>query len=327
MSETNASTPTAASSGSNDPSLLLHLGVLALLGALHFVLADYHHGVFARVLTFATFALGYNIMFGYTGMLSLGHAMFLAAGMYGAGLTITHLGWSAGAALPFGVIAAALLGLLVGLLALRTSGVALMIVTLMFAQAGYLTTIYFNVWTGGEDGLTLSRDARSLFGLDFADPDTRYLFALSLFSIGLMIKFWLVRSPTGRVLVAIRENEERVRMLGYDPLRYRLLALVVSAAYAGAAGASYALLDGYVGSSFAAIQYSILPLLWVLVGGAGTVLGPLLGALAMQYLMDYAKDVTEAYMIVVGAALVLLVIIAPKGLLGVVRERLAPWLP
>jgi branched-chain amino acid transport system permease protein len=142
-----------------------------------------------------------------------------------------------------------------------------------------------------------------------------------------MLKYWLVRSPTGRVLVAIRENEERTRMLGYDPLRYRLLALTLSALYAGAAGAAYALLFGYVGATFAAIQYSIFPLLWVLVGGAGVVLGPFLGAVLMFYLVDLASDVTSAYMIVVGAALVGLVMAAPKGLLGMVRERIAPWLP
>lgn len=317
----------SAESTDRDPSLLIHLGLIALLAALHFVLSDYHHGNLARIMTLASFALGYNILFGYTGLLSLGHAMFFAGGMYATGLAIVHLEWDALIALPFGILAAGALGLIVGLLALRTSGVSFMIVTLMFAQAGYLTAIYFNEWTGGEDGIALQRAVRTLGSLDLSDSDNRYFVALVLFGVGLMIKYWLVRSPTGRVLVAIRENEERTRMLGYDPLRYRLLALTLSALYAGAAGAAYALLFGYVGASFAAIQYSIFPLLWVLVGGAGVVLGPFVGALLMFYLVDLASDVTSAYMIVVGAALVLLVMLAPKGLLGVIRERVAPWLP
>jgi branched-chain amino acid transport system permease protein len=129
------------------------------------------------------------------------------------------------------------------------------------------------------------------------------------------------------VLVAIRENEERTRMLGYDVARHKLAAVVISGAMAGAAGAAYGLLFGYVGATFASVQYSILPLLWVLLGGAGTVLGPLVGATFMFYLIDLGSGVTDAYMLIAGAALVLLTLFAPAGLLGEARRRLAPWLP
>ena len=127
--------------------------------------------------------------------------------------------------------------------------------------------------------------------------------------------------------MAIRENEERAKMLGYDPFRYKLLALVISGVFAGAAGAMYALLFGYVGATFATIQYSIFPLLWVLLGGAGTVLGPFLGTVFMFYLVDLTSAITDAYMLVVGIVLVLLVLWVPKGILGTLRERWAPWLP
>ena len=116
-------------------------------------------------------------------------------------------------------------------------------------------------------------------------------------------------------------------MLGYDPFRYRLLALTLSGLYAGAAGAAYALLFGYVGATFASIQYSILPLLWVLLGGAGTVLGPLVGTALMFYVVDLAARVTDATLLVVGLALMLLVLFAPRGLLGTLRARALPWLP
>ena len=137
----------------------------------------------------------------------------------------------------------------------------------------------------------------------------------------------LVRSPTGRVLVALRENEERTRMLGFDPFRYKLVALVASGLIAGAAGAFYGVLFGYVGATFAAIQYSIFPLLWVLLGGAGAALGPLIGTILMYYLVDVTSGLTSAYMLIVGAALLALVLLMPKGILGAVRERFAPWLP
>jgi branched-chain amino acid transport system permease protein len=128
-------------------------------------------------------------------------------------------------------------------------------------------------------------------------------------------------------MVAMRENEERSRMLGYDPFRVKLTALAISGLYAGLSGAAYALLFGYVGATFAAIQYSILPLLWVLLGGAGTVLGPFVGALVMFYLIDISSGYTTAHLLVVGVALLVLVLFAPKGVLGTLRERVAKWLP
>lgn len=115
-------------------------------------------------------------------------------------------------------------------------------------------------------------------------------------------------------------------MLGYDPYRSKLLALITSGAFAGAAGSAYGVMFGYVGASFAAIPFSILPLLWVLTGGAGTVLGPLLGCALMYYLVDIAGDYTTAHQFVVGAALVVLILFAPRGLLGTLRERGAKWL-
>ena len=116
-------------------------------------------------------------------------------------------------------------------------------------------------------------------------------------------------------------------MLGYNPFRARLAALVLSGLYAGAAGAAYALLFGYAGATFASIQYSILPLLWVLLGGAGTTLGPLVGTALMFYLVDLASGVTDAYLLAVGAALIALVLFAPAGILGTLRRHALPWLP
>ncbi|MGM0585461.1 MAG: branched-chain amino acid ABC transporter permease [Pseudomonadota bacterium] len=305
----------------------LHGGVALALLAGHFLLPDYHHGAVARILVLAVFGLGYNLLFGYTGLLSLGHALFFAAGLYGMGLPVHHLGVPAEAGFLLGILSGALAAAVVGGLALRTQGVAFMIVTLMFAQAGYLTILYFNEWTRGDEGFVIDRAARTILGLDLSDPDIRYLAALVLFVAALLAVLALVRSSAGRVLVAIRENEERARMLGYDVGRRKLAAVVLSGALAGAAGAAYGLLFGYVGASFASVQYSILPLLWVLLGGAGTVLGPLLGAGFMFYLIDLSSAVTDAYLLVVGAVLVLVTLFAPAGLLGEARRRLAPWLP
>ncbi len=305
----------------------LHLGLLAVLLLLHFVAPAYHHANLAKVMVLAVYAMGYNIAFGYTGLLSLGHALFFASGLYAAGLLIALGGWTAAAAMGAGLLAGGGMAGAVGVLALRTSGVAFMIVTLMFAQAGYLSILYLGQWTRGDEGIVIAQAARRIGSFDLSDDAHRYLAALALFAVALGVKLWLVRAPVGRVMVAMRENEERARMLGYNPFRVKLTALVLSGLYAGAAGAAYAVMFGYVGASLASVQYSILPMLWVLLGGAGTVMGPFLGVLVMFYLIDTASLLTSATLLVVGVALVALVLFAPKGILGTVRERWLTWLP
>jgi len=309
----------------------LHAGVIALLFVLSFLLPAYYHGLLARIMVLAIFAMGYNMLFGYVGLLSLGHAMFFAAGLYGAGLAIIHLGWSVPLAFLGGIACGAALALVIGLLALRTTGVAFMIVTMMFAQVFYLVILYFASWTGGDQGMVVPQPARMLaFGatsLDLTDPTVRYMTALALFSGVLLITLAIVRSRYGRVLVAIRENEERTKMLGYDTFSNKLAAIVISGAICAASGAAYALLFGYVGSSFASVQYSILPLLWVLLGGAATTLGPLIGTLFMYYVTDVTSAYTSAYLLIVGIALIALVLFSPKGILGSLRQRWLAWLP
>jgi len=305
----------------------LHLGLLVLLLLLNFVLPAYHHTAFAKIMILSVYAMGYNIAFGYTGLLSLGHALFFAAGIYGAALPITLAGVPAGPAMIAGLLAGGVVAVAVGALALRTVGVAFMIVTLMFAQAGYLSILYFGRWTRGDEGIVIPQPLRAIGPLDLSDETTRYLAALALFAAALLFCLWLVRSPFGRIMVAMRENEERARMLGYNPFRIKLTALALSGLYSGAGGAAYAVMFGYAGASLASVQYSILPLLWVLLGGAGTVIGPFVGALLMFYLIDYASALTSATLLVVGAALVVLVLFAPRGILGTLRERGLRWLP
>ena len=305
----------------------LHIGVVALLLALNFILPDYHHGNLARVMVLACYAMGYNILFGYTGLLSLGHALFFAAGMYGMSLTVQHLGWSAGPAIIVGLASGLAMSLVVGILSLRTAGVAFMIVTLMFAQAGYLAALYFGEYTRGDEGFVIQKAARQVGSIDLSDPMNRYLAALVMFAVCLFITLRVVQTGFGRVLVAIRENEERTRMLGYDVHRHKLLAILLSGTMSAAAGAGYGLLFGYAGATFASVQYSIFPLLWVLLGGAGTVLGPFVGTLFMFYLIDLSSDISTAYMLIAGLTLVLLTLFAPQGLVGELRRRTLRWLP
>ncbi len=308
----------------------LHFGVIGVLFLLQFLLPEYHQLTVTRIMVLAIFAMGYNVLFGYTGLLSLGHAMFFGAGLYAAGLTAFHLGWSVPLAFLSGIAAGALLSFIVGLVALRTTGVAFMIVTMMFSQVAYLATLYFTTYTRGDEGLVLPASARSfeLMGtsVDLTNPAVRYNISLALLAITMLIIYRLVSGNTGRALIAIRENEARTQMLGYNTFAIKLKALVFSGTLSALAGSTYALLFAYIGSSFTTIQYSIDALLFTLLGGPGTVLGPLLGTFLMFYLVDIASNYTTAYLLVAGFVLIFLVLFFPKGILGLVRDKWLPWL-
>ncbi len=308
-------------------SYVLHIGTIALLAALFFILPAYHVGNLSRIMVLAVYAMGFNILFGYTGLLSLGHALFFATGMYGLGMAMSTFDIAAEPAMLIGGICAFAVSAAIGFLALRTSGVAFMIVTLMFAQAGYLTILYFGAYTRGDEGFVIPQADRMIAGIDITGETARYFAALLLFSIVFLLIMYLVRSPFGHTLVAIRENEERTKMLGYDTVRHKLAAVIISGTISGIAGAAYALLFGYAGATFATVQYSIFPLLWVLLGGAGTTLGPIIGVTFMFYLIDQSSAVTQAYMLIAGVVLVLLTLFAPQGLAGELRRRVFKWLP
>ena len=304
-----------------------HAALLALVAVAGLWVSDYHQGNLSRIMVLAIYATGYNILFGYTGLLSLGHAMFFAAGLYGMGLGVRFLGVDPVTGFLAGTLAGAALAAILGALALRAKGVAFMIVTLMFAQAVYLTILYFGEYTRGDEGFVLQSAERMILGTPLSNPDLRFGVAFALFAAATLVTLAIVRRPLGKSLVAIRENEARAQMLGYDTFRLKWTAVILSGTFAAASGAAYGLLFGYVGASFASVQYSIFPLLWVLLGGAGTVIGPFIGTLFMFYLIDLSSGLTTAYMLIAGVALVALTLFAPQGIAGEVRRRLLRGLP
>ncbi len=259
--------------------ITLHAGVLALLFALQFVLSDYGVLTLTRIMVLSVYAMGYNILYGYTGLLSLGHAMFFAAGLYTAAIGVTRFGLPIPAALLLSLVNGIIVSAMIGALTLRVSGVAFMIVTLMFSQAAFLAVLYFGDWTRGDEGIVIQDTLRNFtfagFPVDLTSPLLRYNLALAILALVILLCLLTVRSRIGQVLVAIRENEQRTAMLGYDVNRYKLIAFVLSGTLSAFAGALYAVMFAYAGSTFASIQYSINPLLWTLLGGASTVLGPL----------------------------------------------------
>lgn len=311
-------------------NLILLAVVLVALFLLQFVLPDYYVLTATRMMVLAVFAVGYNMLLGYVGLLSLGHAIFFAAGLYASGLATYHLGVSVPLAFLLGIIAALILAFAIGWVALPTIRVSFMIVTLMFSQVGFLATLYFAPYTGGQDGLSLPQSARrfSLAGwpIDLTSEMVRYNIAFGLLAAAVAVSFAVLVSHKGRIFTAIRENEGRTEMLGFNVFAAKLEAFLYSGAISGAAGAAYGLLFGYIGSTFASIQYSIEVLLFTLLGGAGTLLGPLIGVVLMMTMIDRLSELTSAYLLVVGVVLIVLVLWFPKGILGTIRERWLPWL-
>jgi branched-chain amino acid transport system permease protein len=312
-------------------NVVLHGAVIIALFALQFFASEYMVLTLTRIMVLAVYAIGYNLLFGYTGLLSLGHAMFFGVGLYAAALSTTLGGFPVPAALLLAVLIGASFSFVMGLIMLRASGVAFMIVTLMFSQAAYLTVLYFGDYTRGDEGIVI-KDAQRVFSIlgltvDLTDPMLRYNLAAGLLATAIILSLVIVRSQLGHVLIAIRENEDRTTMLGYDTAKYKLSAFVLSGTFAATAGAAYALMFAYAGATLASIQYSIHPLLWTLLGGASTVLGPVLGTALMFLLVDFASSFTNANLLMVGVVLIALVLFFPKGILGTIRQRLLPWLP
>ena len=312
-------------------SLLFLGGILMLFFLLQFILPTYHHSSVSKIMLLASYAIGYNFLLGYTGLMSLGHAMFFSSGMYSMGLGIYYLELSPLNGVIFSASFSLMVSLIFGLFALRTSGVSFLIVTLMFGQTFYLSILYFNEFTFGHDGFSLAKYLGSfvIFGKEylFSNPDIRYNFALLLLTSYLLITTFIVLSPVGRILIAIRENESRTQLLGYNVFYYKLFALVLSGTFSGVAGAMHGLLFSYIGTTFTEIHHSISPLLWTLLGGAGTVIGPLFGTGIMFYLIDFISEITKNYLLVVGIVLILMIIWFPLGIMGSVRRKWLTWLP
>ena len=181
--------------------IILHLSALLILFLLEIlgIFSEYHQGNFARILVLAAYGVGYNILFGYTGLLSLGHALFFSAGLYASGLSIYHLDYNIEQSLFLAICISALISLIIGFLALRTIGVSFMIVTLMFSQIAYLSILYFGSITRGDEGFVIQQSSRVFLSMDLSNPKIRYYSALLIFSLCMLINLWIAKSSFGKV--------------------------------------------------------------------------------------------------------------------------------
>ena len=279
-----------------------------------------------QVLIFGLFALGFNLLYGYTGLLSFGHAAYYGLGAYGTGIMLAKLKvMSLWLALGTGVVAATLGGALIGFFCLRRRGIYFAMLTLAFAQMLYFIAFHAADLTGGDDGLRgIPMLPLSLFGVNFSlrDPLAFYFFAYVLVVLAVASLKRILDSPFGTVLQAIRENGDRAAACGYDVTRIKLLSFVFSALFAGLAGALDALRLTVVPVDALYWSTSGQVVIMTLLGGAGTFFGPFVGAATFLVLADRLSIFVEFWPLVIGVIFMAFVLFLPKGIWGTLLGRI-----
>ncbi|MCL4802323.1 MAG: branched-chain amino acid ABC transporter permease [Burkholderiales bacterium] len=274
-----------------------------------------------KVMCFALFACAFNLLIGYGGLLSFGHAMFLGLASYVSAHAAKVWGITPELAILSGTAAATMLGLLTGLLAIRRQGIYFAMITLALAQMIYFFCVQAP-FTGGEDGIQAVPRGR-LFGLiDLSNVWAMYATVMAVFFGGFLLIFRVIHSPFGQVLKAIRENEQRAISLGYDTDRYKLLAFVLSAALSGLAGATKAIVFQLASLTDVHWTMSGEVVLMTLVGGLGTVFGPVVGAFVIVAMANYLAQLGAWVTVVQGAIFVVCVLTFRRGVIG----ELGHWL-
>ncbi|MDP9089682.1 MAG: branched-chain amino acid ABC transporter permease [Pseudomonadota bacterium] len=276
-----------------------------------------------KLLCFAMFACAFNLLLGFTKMLSFGHAAYFGASAYITGWLVTVQGWGTLAGIVGGVAVSMLLGLVIGAIAVRRQGIYFAMITLALAQVVYFICLQAQ-FTGGENGLQ-GIPRGSLFGLiGLSEDKTMYYFVLVFFIAVFVFIRRIVHSPFGQVLKAIRANEPRAISLGYKVDRYKLIAFVLSASLAGLAGALKALVLGFATLSDVSQGNSGEVILMTLLGGSGTFLGPAIGAILVVTLQEYLSGLVGSWVsVIIGAIFVVCVLIFRRGFVGEIERRFA----
>ena len=298
----------------------LLLGGLALVPVISALIAQpFYVTLFTRVVIFALAAVGLNLILGFGALVSFGHAMYIGIGAYAVGILAHHGVGSGWTQFAVALVVGALVAIVIGLVCLRTSGVAFIMITLAFAQMFYFLCISLKQY-GGDDGLTIL--ARSDFGLFSLNSNTvLYYFALLLLVACLGFFQRLVNSRFGMVLRGCKSNERRMAALGFPTLRYKLTAYVISALVCVVAGALLANLTKFAAPSYMAWQQSGDLIVMVVLGGMGTLVGPVAGAVALLIFEEILAAWTTHWQIVLGPVIVLIVLTATKGLYGFLVDR------
>ena len=297
---------------------------VVVLAVLPWVLARHQLSLLTDLLIFGLFALSLDLIMGYTGMVSFGHAAYFGLGAYGSALVLIHFGQPIPVALLAGAALAGLVAAPVGWFSTRATGIYFAMLTLAFAQLLYTVAYKWRDLTGGSDGIAgVPKTALYWGGPSLASPRAFYLVVAVALVVSFLLCRALARSPFGRALQAIRENERRFIALGRDPRPFKLLVFIIAAVFAGLAGALFAPFRGFASPEVMFWVLSGQGLMMVITGGIGTLVGPIVGAMVFILVQEILSTYTEHWMIFTGLIFVLIVIFLPGGLVGTARRLLS----
>ena len=311
---------------------LAWLGTALVLAAIPPLFGPYYTNLFLTFAIFSVFSVSLNLLLGYTGLFSFGHAMFFGTGAYATALALKHVsGLPLLAAFGIGVLAAALLALALSPIVVRVSGTAFAMLHLAFSQMMYVLALKLHGITGGEDGIgNFPIPPLRIPGVGAIpmkdEPAIFYYFAITLLAASLWLMWFFTRTPLGQVQLAIRENARRTDYLGFKVPQTKAVIYVFAAANAGVAGSLYGLFHNLVSADGAlGALVSFAPIINIMIGGIGSFLGPVLGTAIFQLIEELASRYTEHVELVIGLLLVVVIMYAPMGALGVAKQLRQKW--
>ena len=282
---------------------------------------QYQLALLTEIIIFALFAVSYNLLLGYAGLLSFGHAMFFGVGAYTVAIVLNHIsGLSFFGAVIISVLVTTVAGFAVGSLLLRHKGVPFALLTLAFNALFYAIATKWHSITGGDDGLSIRLPDISLGFAHLKTGDITVFYFITLVIIGSVILFcwYFTRTAMGQTVLLMRENEERMKFLGYNTNVSRLILFVFTGFLAGLAGSFYTLHYQFTSISAISIDMSTIVVLMVIIGGTGSFIGPILGAFVYTYLQDFLSDVTDRWPFIMGLIFIFMILYLPRGLSGLI---------
>jgi len=297
----------------------VELLVLAALIVLPFLMSDYPRALVAEIFIFAIFAMSLDLLLGFTGLMSLGHAAFFGLGAYAVAILGAQFGLNAWLGLAVGVVVAGAGAALIGFFCVRTGGIPFLMLTLAFSQLVFSVALKWRDVTGGSDGMALAEQP-SFFGFSLSKSLPMYFMALSFF----VVSYWglrrLLNSPLGHAFVGIRENEPRMMAIGYPTRAYKLIAFTIAGAVAGIAGGLYAIFNGFISSDAVYWTASGDILIMTMLGGAGTLIGPAIGTAVFLLMKNVASSYSEHWLSIIGVTFICCVMFFPGGLWGGLQQ-------
>jgi branched-chain amino acid transport system permease protein len=302
----------------------ISIGVLILAGAfMPVILKQYHLNMLTEIIIFALFAVSYNLLLGYAGLLSFGHAMFFGLGAFMTAVAIIHIpGLAIWNAVLIGIMTNIVAGFVIGGLLLRHKGSYFALLTLAFNALFYAVATKWHSVTGGDDGLSITRPDINLGFISFPMSSLANFYYLTLIVIGAAIVFcwYFTHTAMGKTVLLMRENEERMKFLGYNTNISRLILFTFTGTVAGLAGVFYTLHFQFVSISAISVDMTTAVLLMTFVGGTKTFWGPILGAFVYIILQNYLSDITDRWPLVMGFIFVIMVLFVPGGLSEVIMD-------